>query len=146
MQITREKGTETRAMLHFLLPSPLNSGYRAESLPCYISPLFLPLPSDIAVAKWIHQRYHVILNVAQPWEGEVVHFSSYCQTSPIFVNILHLVCDVRIGYEVISCAALTYYVSFLTLHPRKRKKKNEHRIDIGNLMKQVVQKTFWLIS
>lgn len=41
------------------------SRYRAESLPCYISLLFLPLPSDIAVAKWIHQHYHVSLNVAQ---------------------------------------------------------------------------------
>lgn len=54
-----------RAMLHFPLPSTYLR-YRAESLPCYISLLFLPLPSDIAVAKWIHQHYHVSLNVAQP--------------------------------------------------------------------------------
>lgn len=52
-------------MLHFPLPSTYLR-YRAESLPCYISLLFLPLPSDIAVAKWIHQHYHVSLNVVQP--------------------------------------------------------------------------------
>lgn len=65
----------------------------------------------------------------------MVHFSSYCQTSPIFVNILHLVCGVRIGYEVISCAALTYYVSFLTFASTQT--KEEKSTSNGNSMEQV---------
>lgn len=129
-------------MLHFLLPSPhLTAGVvssRVSSL-LHFPRYFLPLPSDIAVAKWIHQHYHVILNVAravrEEGEREVVHFSSYCQTSPIFVNILHLVCGVRIGYEVISCAALTYYVSFLTFASTQT--KEEKSTSNGNSMKQV---------
>lgn len=104
---------------------------------------FLPLPSDIAVAKWIHQHYHVILNVAQPWEGEAVHFSSYCQTSPIFVNILHLVCGVhsahRIRGNLLRCINLLRIILSVASTQMKEEKSTSNRCWAGkSITEQVV--------
>lgn len=76
-------------------------------------------------------------------EGEAVHFSSYCQTSPIFVNILHLVCGVhsaqRIRGNLLRCINLLRIILSVASTQMKEEKSTSNRCWAGkSITEQVV--------